>query len=74
MGERPANEETTSLLTAMQPDGFQRIATALREQVAAVIVGQEEAVQGVLLCLIAGGNALLDGTLRITLHVTWEYE
>lgn len=61
MGRMPATEENTSLPTEMTPDEFQRIAASLREQVAAVIVGQEEAVQGVLLCLVAGGHALLEG-------------
>ena len=33
----------------------------LREEIAKVIVGHEEIVEGVLICLFAGGHALLEG-------------
>jgi MoxR-like ATPase len=45
----------------LEIEEFQRVAVAIREQVASVIVGQPEAVDGVLTCLIAGGHALLEG-------------
>jgi MoxR-like ATPase len=34
---------------------------AVRQEIAKVIVGQQEVVDGVLVCLIAGGHALLEG-------------
>jgi MoxR-like ATPase len=43
------------------PDAFRAAAAAIEEQVERVIVGQREAVRGVLVCLIAGGHALLEG-------------
>ena len=33
----------------------------LREEISKVIVGHEEIVEGVLICLFAGGHALLEG-------------
>ncbi|NLY94312.1 MAG: MoxR family ATPase [Myxococcales bacterium] len=33
----------------------------VREEIAKVIVGQEDIVEGVLVCLVAGGHALLEG-------------
>jgi MoxR-like ATPase len=35
--------------------------TALREEIGKVIVGNREVVDGVLICLLAGGHALLEG-------------
>jgi MoxR-like ATPase len=46
----------------MDPGEFRALAGEIRGQVAKVIVGQDEAVEGVLLCLLAGGHALLEGT------------
>jgi MoxR-like ATPase len=43
------------------PDAFRETALAIERQVALAIVGQQEAVRGVLLCLIGGGHALLEG-------------
>ncbi len=45
----------------LQPDGFQQAARDVRRQVRSVIVGQDEAVSGVLLCLLTGRHALLEG-------------
>lgn len=45
----------------LDPEQFGRMAAAIRESVATAIVGQHEAVRGVLVCLIAGGHALLEG-------------
>ena len=40
---------------------FQSTVKALREAVANVVVGQDDVVEEVLLCLFAGGHALLEG-------------
>ncbi|MDO8186567.1 MoxR family ATPase [Conexibacter sp. CPCC 205706] len=45
----------------LAPDRFQQLATAIEEAVGATIVGQRDAVRGVLLCLLTGGHALLEG-------------
>jgi MoxR-like ATPase len=42
-------------------DAFRADYTALRDQIGRVIVGQREIVDGVLVCLFAGGHALLEG-------------
>jgi MoxR-like ATPase len=46
----------------VDPDEFRALAGEIRGQVGKVIVGQDEAVDGVLRCLLAGGHALLEGT------------
>jgi MoxR-like ATPase len=51
-----STETTKALLDAFRTD-FQR----LRQEVAKVIVGQEEIVEGTLTALIAGGHVLLEG-------------
>src|SRR5437667_7476222 len=45
----------------LEPEEFQRVAAAVQREVSSAIVGQEEAIQGVLISLIAGGHALLEG-------------
>lgn len=40
---------------------FSRIAQAIEAEVARVIVGQEEVVRGVIICILAGKHALLEG-------------
>jgi MoxR-like ATPase len=45
----------------MEPEEFKRIAEAVQREVSSVIVGQEEAIRGALISLIAGGHALLEG-------------
>lgn len=42
-------------------DRFRADFSAVREQVGRVIVGQKEIVEGVLICLFAGGHCLLEG-------------
>jgi MoxR-like ATPase len=46
---------------ASDPDAFRATALAIEQQIAHAIIGQHEAVRGVLTCLIAGGHALLEG-------------
>src|SRR5574338_1042219 len=40
---------------------FSRLAQAIEAEVARVIVGQQEVVRGVLICILAGRHALLEG-------------
>src|SRR5437868_12034181 len=52
--------QTLSAETAMldrATDGLARV----REEIAKIIVGQREVIEGVLICLIAGGHVLLEG-------------
>ena len=61
-----ARAETSTIpadaaLPRLEPEEFQRVAAALQKDVSSVIVGQEEAVRGVMISLIAGGHALLEG-------------
>ena len=48
-------------LEQLEPEAFQRVATAIEAAVGRTVVGQREAVRGALICLIAGGHALLEG-------------
>ncbi|MDW5597449.1 MoxR family ATPase [Conexibacter stalactiti] len=45
----------------LSPDRFQQIAQEIEGAVGGTIVGQRDAVRGVLLCLLTGGHALLEG-------------
>jgi MoxR-like ATPase len=45
----------------VDPDELRELAGEIRAQVGKVIVAQDEAVDGVLRCLLAGGHALLEG-------------
>ena len=40
---------------------FRTVAEAIEQRVAEAIVGQREAIRGVVICLILGGHALLEG-------------
>ncbi|MCY2937149.1 MAG: MoxR family ATPase [Planctomycetota bacterium] len=42
-------------------EGVRRVRDAVREQVARVVVGNQDAVDTILLALVAGGHALLEG-------------
>ena len=48
-------------LEPLEPEEFQRVAAAIEAAVGRIVVGQHEAVRGALICLIAGGHALLEG-------------
>ncbi|HVA22107.1 MAG TPA: AAA family ATPase [Candidatus Micrarchaeia archaeon] len=48
-------------LDPLNPTEFRQVAAAIEAAVAARVVGQREAVRGALICLIAGGHALLEG-------------
>ena len=55
-----ANGTTTiSLENAVQ--SFQKDYSELRSEIAKAVVGHDEIVEGVLICLFAGGHALLEG-------------
>jgi len=49
----------------VQPDTALKLATTqlnrVREEIGKIIVGQQEVVDGVLICLLAGGHVLLEG-------------
>ena len=46
---------------SIDPERFREIAAAIETQIGRAIVGQREAIRGVLICLIADGHALLEG-------------
>jgi MoxR-like ATPase len=46
---------------SLDPEEFRATARAIKREISRVIVGQSEAIQGGLICLIAGGHALLEG-------------
>src|SRR6201995_2337812 len=48
-------------LEPLEPEEFQRVAGEIEAGVCRTVVGQREAVRGALICLIAGGHALLEG-------------
>jgi MoxR-like ATPase len=48
-------------LPPLDPEEFRRVAVAVEREVTAAIVGQEEAIRGTLISLVAGGHALLEG-------------
>src|SRR6202049_2060915 len=50
---------------SVQPDAALQLATQqlnrVREEIGKIIVGQKDVVDGVLICLLAGGHVLLEG-------------
>jgi MoxR-like ATPase len=58
---RPVPPPAAAVSEASDPDAFRATAVAIERQIGRAIVGQHEAVRGVLICLIAGGHALLEG-------------
>ena len=55
--DNQANEQTI----LQQADAFRASYKAVREQIAKMVVGHDEIIDGVLTCLFTGGNALLEG-------------
>lgn len=53
--------EELKAVDAVDPEAFRSTAAAIEREVGKLIVGQREAVRGVLVCLVAGGHALLEG-------------
>ena len=53
--------DLSAIAEASDPDAFRATALAIEHEVSKVIVGQAEAVRGVLVALIANGHALLEG-------------
>src|ERR1700710_2330101 len=53
------------IILCVQPDAALQLATQqlnrVREEIGKIIVGQHEVVDGVLICLVAGGHVLLEG-------------
>ncbi len=52
---------TEAPVQELNMDQFSRAAQAIEAEVARVIVGQHEVVRGVLICILAGRHALLEG-------------
>src|SRR5579883_3402178 len=52
-------------MLSVQPDAALQLATTqlarVREEIGKIIVGQQDVVEGVLICLLAGGHVLLEG-------------
>src|SRR5512143_607635 len=48
-------------MSEITPQQFREIAAAIEAEVGKVIVGQSDTVRDVLICVIAGGHALLEG-------------
>lgn len=58
MANNPNLEDTEVLSQAAE---FQKAYAGVKQQIAKVIVGQQEIIDGVLTCLFVGGHALLEG-------------
>src|SRR5574341_372009 len=55
---QPATKSVEAQITV---DGFRQTVTAIEQEVGKVIVGQQTLVRQLLLTLLGGGNALLEG-------------
>jgi MoxR-like ATPase len=51
----------SSVARPIGPQQFRGLTDAIEQQISAVVVGQRQAVRGALICLVAGGHALLEG-------------
>jgi len=60
MADNNASNETPAEVRA-QCDAFRQTFGQLREEIGKVMVGQQEVVDSVLVCLFVGGNVLLEG-------------
>jgi MoxR-like ATPase len=62
---QPSPAQTTGRIYGVQPDAALKLATIqldkVRAEIGKIIVGQQEVVDGVLICLLAGGHVLLEG-------------
>ena len=58
----------------VQPDAALQLATRqlnrVREEIGKIIVGQQDVVDGVLICLLAGGHVLLEGVPGLGKRIT----
>jgi len=61
VGGPAATAVAPPLAESSDPGAFRATALQIERQVGRVIVGEREAVRGTLMCLIAGGHALLEG-------------
>ena len=50
-----------TLTAEISPEAFQERATAIENEIARVVVGQREILRNVLICMLAGRHALLEG-------------
>ena len=57
----PVTDSSGASPNMMSPNEFIQTARAIEREIGKVIVGQEEAIRGILTCLLAGGHALLEG-------------
>jgi MoxR-like ATPase len=59
------SHQTTGRIYGVQPDAALKLATTqlakVRSEIGKIIVGQQDVVDGVLICLLAGGHVLLEG-------------
>ena len=55
--DNQANEQTI----LQQADAFREAYKNVRTQIAKMVVGHDQIIDGVLTCLFTGGNALLEG-------------
>ena len=54
-------DATTDTSALLSPEAFRETARAIEAEVGKIIVGQEEVVRHVLIAILAGGHALLEG-------------
>ncbi|MDX1663345.1 MAG: MoxR family ATPase [Candidatus Promineifilaceae bacterium] len=54
-------DTSTETAAALSPEAFRETAAAIEAEVGKVIVGQKEVVRHVLIAILAGGHALLEG-------------
>ena len=61
MSQIPTTPQLSVEQAQLAADAFRKDFEAVREQVARVVVGQRDIVEGVLMCLFCGGHVLLEG-------------